>query len=61
MSDVCELMRDLLGLDDTTPTNSKGKKALLQINYLSCVLGCHIRKITELRHRTFPVLIYILS
>jgi hypothetical protein len=37
-SDVRELMRDLLNID-TTATNSRGEKALLPVNFLSCVRG----------------------
>ena len=37
-SDVRELMRDLLNVDDPT-TNSRGEKALLPMNFLSCIRG----------------------
>jgi hypothetical protein len=36
---IRELMRDLLNIDDTSITNAKGEKALLPINFLSCVSG----------------------
>jgi hypothetical protein len=40
ISDLRELMRDLLGLDDSqVPRNSKGEKALLPVNFLSCIRG----------------------
>jgi hypothetical protein len=37
-TDVKDLMRDLLGLEDQ-PLNAKGEKCLLPINFLSCVRG----------------------
>jgi hypothetical protein len=37
-SDLKEIMRELLGIDDQ-PLNAKGEKCLLPINFLSCVRG----------------------
>jgi hypothetical protein len=37
-SDLREIMRELLGVDDQ-PLNAKGEKCLLPINFLSCVRG----------------------
>jgi hypothetical protein len=37
-SDLREVMRELLGIDDQ-PLNAKGEKCLLPINFLSCVRG----------------------
>jgi hypothetical protein len=42
ISEVRELMRDLLNLDDL-PLNSRGEKALLPIHYLSCIRGTQDR------------------
>lgn len=38
VNDVREMMRDLLCLDEL-PLNSRGEKALLPINFLSCIRG----------------------
>lgn len=38
ISEVRDLMRDLLCLDDTT-LNSRGEKAFLPVNFLSCIRG----------------------